>query len=77
MLFCRYELQYAVAGRGGGNDTAVWEALEGNSKDTWVVTVQVDGFDRYRAADAASGDLDILNLRRTASRRLVYCCIRC
>lgn len=45
-IFCRYELQYAVAGQGGGNDTAVWQTLGGNGKDTWVITVQVDGFDR-------------------------------
>eukprot|EP00752_Nemacystus_decipiens_P004487 g4097.t2 len=43
-----YELQYAVAGRarGSSDDAAVWHAVEGNSKDTWDVTVQVDGFDR-------------------------------
>lgn len=45
----RYELQYAVAGRvgGSGDDAAVWQAVEGNGKDTWDITVRVDGFDRY------------------------------
>lgn len=46
---CRYELQYAVAGRsGGGDDTiASWKSAEGNTHDTWDITIQVDGFDRY------------------------------
>lgn len=47
----RYELQYAVAGRvaGSSDGAAVWQAVDGNGKDTWDITVQVDGFDRYGA----------------------------
>eukprot|EP00903_Cladosiphon_okamuranus_P009839 g9351.t2 len=42
-----YELQYAVAGRvAGSSDAAIWQAVDGNSKDTWDITVHVDGFDR-------------------------------
>ncbi|CAB1102139.1 unnamed protein product [Ectocarpus sp. CCAP 1310/34] len=48
VLVCRYELQYAVAGRSGGSDDtfANWKSAEGNTHDTWDITIQVDGFDR-------------------------------
>lgn len=55
-LVTRYELQYAVAGRGVANDdTAAWQAVEGNAKDTWDITVRVDGFDRYDMRSLISG----------------------
>ncbi|CAM9246405.1 unnamed protein product [Ectocarpus sp. 6 AP-2014] len=43
-----YELQYAVAGRSGGSDDTIasWKSAEGNTHDTWDITIQVDGFDR-------------------------------
>ncbi|CBN74811.1 conserved unknown protein [Ectocarpus siliculosus] len=43
-----YELQYAVAGRTGGSDDTIasWKSAEGNTHDTWDITIQVDGFDR-------------------------------
>ena len=46
----RYELQYAVAGRGETSDEAEWYSVDGHQKDTWDITVRVDGFDRYDTA---------------------------
>lgn len=52
----RYELQYAVAGRGVANDdNAVWQAVEGDGKDTWDITVRVDGFDRFAEGSLTLG----------------------
>lgn len=47
----RYELQYASVGHGGGGDgdTALWQTVDGSSKDTWEISIQVDGFDRYES----------------------------
>lgn len=42
----RYELQYAVAGRGETSDDAAWHSSDDHQNDTWDITVRVDGFDR-------------------------------
>lgn len=38
-----------------GTATALWQAVEGDSKDTWDVTVRVDGFDRFARGSLTSG----------------------
>lgn len=47
----RYELQYAVAvaGRAENGDMADWQLVEGDSKDTWDVTVRLDRFEWCKA----------------------------